>query len=276
LHPSPNLVVRFCRIQNPDYRKSKMFTQFIWCAGVALEVLLVYRGIRSRLVWKFPLFYFYIAFVLLDDVVIFFAYRTSSVIYERVYWPTQFLALLFGCAIIFEIYRTGLRAFPGTARVARNLLLFVFAMVFAKAIVNGLNGTPWWTALTNVELERNLRIVEASAFLAVVIAFIFYSIPLGRNLKGIVVGYGAFLAVSVAELGFAALLRTRIQTVWLHLMPICYLMVLALWTAALWSCSEEPKPQHEISLEHDYRMLVAATRRRFQRSRAALGRAVRP
>jgi hypothetical protein len=253
-----------------------MLTQLIWAIGISLEVLVLLRGARERLIIKFPLFYTYLAYVLLSDLIMFFPYRTSSVIYARIYWPAQFLGLLIGCVIIFEIYRVGLRAFPGTARMARNLLLFVFAMVFAKALVTGLNGASWWSAATNIELERNLRIVQSCALLALVAAFLLYAIPLGRNLKGILLGYGIFLGVSVVQLTFMNLFGVKIEAIWPYLQPVSYLLVLCIWTTGLWSLSEEPTARHAIRLEDDYRMLHAATQRRFRQSRAALSKAVRP
>jgi hypothetical protein len=252
-----------------------MLTQVIWGIGVALEVLIVLRGIREGLVRKFPLFYAYIGFVLFNDILMFIAYRVWPASYAHIYWPTQFLGLLIGCGIIFEVYRVGLRPFPGTARMARNLLFFVFAMVFAKAVANVLQGTSLWSAATNLELERNLRIVQSCALLALLAAFLIYAIPVSRNLKGILFGYGIFLGVSVVQLTFMDLLGVRIEAIWPYLQPISYLLVLLVWTAALWSYSEEPTIQHSVSLEKDYRSLLAATQRRLRHSRAALGKAVR-
>jgi len=253
-----------------------MLTQLIWAIGVSLEVLVLLRGARGRLIIRFPLFYTYLAFVLLNDLFMFVAYRTSSATYARIYWPTQFLGLVIGCAIIFEIYRVGLKAFPGTARMARNLLLFVFAMVFAKAIVNGLDGVSLRSAASNLELERNLRVVQSCALLALVAVFLLYAIPLSRNLKGILLGYGIFLGVSVVQLTFMNLLGVKIEAIWPYLQPVSYLLILAVWAAALWSRSEEPEANRKIVLEDDYRRLVSATRRRFRESGSALGKAVRP
>jgi len=276
LHSSPSFVLRFVCVRVPRYQTRYMLTQVIWWSGVVLELLVLIRGLRESLVSKFPLFYAYLGFVLFDDVLMFFAYRTSAAIYERIYWQMQFLGLIVGCAIIFEIYRVGLKAFPGTARMARNLLLFVFAMVFAKAIVNGINGVPLWSAASNLELERNLRVVQSCALLALVAVFLLYAIPLSRNLKGILLGYGIFLGVSVVQLTFMSLLGVKIEAIWPYLQPVSYLLILGVWAAALWSRNEEPEAKSKIALEDNYRMLVSATRRRFRDSSAALGKAVRP
>ena len=81
------------------------------------------------------------------------------------------------------------RRIPGTARLARNVLALVFAVAVGKALAASLRGPLWWPAPTTAELERNLRAVQAFAILGLVILLVAYSIPLGRNLRGIVLGY---------------------------------------------------------------------------------------
>ena len=253
-----------------------MLTQVIWLAVAGLEVALLFRGLRTRTLSKYPLFYSYILFVFLDESVRFFAYHNLPGDYERIYWTTQFLSLLVGCSIIFEIYRAGLRNFPGTARIARNLLLFVFAMVFAKAIVNALDGLPILAKDSSLLLERDLRVVQSCALIALVIAFLFYAIPLSRNLRGIMLGYGIFLGSSIAQLTIMNRLGERILAVWFYLQPVSYLIVLTVWAAALWNYGKQPTIDRTIRLERDYRILRQRTLSRLRRSRAALDKAVRP
>lgn len=251
-----------------------MLTQIVWYCAIFLEALLLYRGFKGQTLLKFRLFYSYVSFVLIDELVRFVAYR-SPASYVRVYWATQFLSLFVGCTIIFEIYRVGLKAFPGTARMARNLLFFVFAMVFAKAIVNVLNGASLLSMDSNLLLERNLRIAQSCALIALVVVFIFYAIPLSRNLRGILFGYGIFLGCSIIQLTIMDRFPEKIQAVWFYMQPVSYLIVLTVWAAALWNCSPEPVIDRRIRLEEDYRVLREATLRRFQRSRDALDKAVR-
>lgn len=256
--------------------QSTMLIQVVWLAAMGLEGILLFRSLRTRMLARYPLFYSYIAFVFFNELVRLFAYYNLPETYERIYWATQFPSLLVGCSIIFEVYRVGLRNFPGTARMARNLLLFVFAMVFAKAIVNGLDGLPIFAKDSSLILERNLRIVQSCALIALVIAFLFYAIPLSRNLRGIMLGYGIFLGCSIAQLTIMNRLGERILAVWFYLQPVSYLIVLTVWAATLWNYSQEPTIDRTIRLDQDYRILRQRTLSRFRRSRAALGKAVRP
>lgn len=234
---------------------------------------MVYQGIRTSLIRKLPLFYSYICFVLAEELARFIGYHLGFLVYQRTYWATQFLGLAVGCVVIFEIYRVGLKGFPGTARIARNLLLFVFAMVFAKAIVTGISG---WSTNSYVALERDLRVVQGSAFVAVLIVFVIYAIPTGRNLKGILLGYGIFLATAIVQLTVMVYLGGEIRQVWSYVQASSYLLVLCIWTASLRKPAAEIESHVPAKLEEDYRVLREATLRLFRRSRQPLNRAVRP
>jgi hypothetical protein len=253
-----------------------MLTQVIWWTAIFLEGTILIRGMRRRLLKKFPIFYGYIFSVLVVELLRFFSLRLYPKAYPSVYWDTQFVSLVVGCGIIFEIYRAGLREFPGTARMARNLLLFVFAMVFAKAIATSTAGSSWLAAFTAMTLERDLRIVQTVALTALVVLFLLYAIPLSRNLRGMLYGYGVFLGTSVLQLTLMVKLGQQFHGFWGYLRSGAYLLVLLTWTIGLWTYQETPKAAHKITLDEDYKMLVAGTRRRFQKTRLALGKAVRP
>jgi hypothetical protein len=253
-----------------------MLTQAIWWGGMCLEAVMLFRGLRERLLFKYPVFYLYIAFVLVEDLLRFYIYRWHPDIYPQTYWITDFFGLVIGSGVVFEIYRSGLSAYPGAARMARNLLLLVFALTFAKVLVSMSYGSLWWPAETTAELERNLRIVQASALIALVALFLLYAIPFGRNLKGILSGYTLYIAVSLVQLTLVSHFGNSIQHLWSYVNSVSYLIALWIWTGALWSRALSPDLKPSTRLEYDYEALRAATRRRLQETRASLGRAVRP
>src|SRR5271154_1307022 len=112
-----------------------MLSQAIWWSSIALESLLLFRGVRGKLACRYPAFYFYISFVLLQYLVRMGIARWSQDenTYNHAYWTAEFLCVLVSCGIVFEIYRVGRGAYPGTARMARRLLGIVFVIVLMKA-----------------------------------------------------------------------------------------------------------------------------------------------
>ena len=217
-----------------------MLTQIILWGGVLLEFLLLWRGSRGRLLRQLPFFYAYVSFVLLESLSLHSLYRSAPQVYVRAYWICQVIAVLLGSLVLFEIYRVALRQYPGTARVARNLLLLVFALAFAKVLVDQSYGPLWGAAKTYEELERNLRVVQAFAVLAIVIVFVVYTIPRDRNLKGILAGYGLFVASRIVQLSLLSVLGSSFERIFLYLEPFLYLVVLGIWNVALWSPVAEP------------------------------------
>jgi hypothetical protein len=250
-----------------------MLTLAIWWVGTLLEALLLWRGVQAKLVRVFPIFYSYLLVVLVSEVVRFVAYHSHPSSYAFVYWFTQFLSLVVGSAVIFEIYRVGLGRFPGTARMTQYFLLIVFGIVFVKTVAKNFASAdlyPWITG-SLVDLERNFRIVQAVALVALLSLFFLYAIPFGRNLRGILVGYGLFIGATITQ--FTLLFYWRhddVAAFWSYLQPICYDLVLCFWTASLWSLDIVPEVEPQMQLERDYQMLADSTRRQFERTLSRL------
>ena len=247
-----------------------MLTMTIWWLAILLEGLLLVRGFQAKLLRQYPFFYAYMLCVFATELLRFSVYRWYAADYLGVYWITQFLSLLIGSAVILEIYRVGLREFPGAARMARNLLLIVFAGVFAKALAHPQGGILLWLAETSEVLERNLRIVQALAILTLVSVFLWYAIPFGRNLRGILCGYSLFIATTVFRLDLVPY-YSDIKVLWPYLQTVSYLGVLCIWAGALWSAHPVPEQNPAPQLEHDYQALAVPTRSQFQRMLARLG-----
>ena len=250
-----------------------MLVHTIWWLGVALETLLLIRGLLTKWASRHYIFYCYLLFVLSQSFVRFAAFQQSPRAYFHAYWITEFLGVVVGCGIIFEIYKVGFSAYPGTAHMARNLLLFIFVLVFTKALVDAPSDPRWWLVASTMELERNVRIVQALAIIALSAVFAIYAVPFGRSLRGIVFGYGLFVIVSIAQLTFAAIDGGKYLGFWQSLAPVSYLLTLAIWATHLWSFQPQPAPKVAARLEHDYQKVAAATRRRLQEARVYLGKA---
>src|SRR6266852_5013841 len=167
----------------------KMLSQLIWWSSIALEIVLLARGLRNRLAYRLPVFYGYIVFVVLQDVARFFTYEWNLQVYRAIYWVTEFLGLAIGSLVVFQIYKVSLAAYPGAARMARNALAFVFLTALVKGLLDATSASPVWHSESAApEIERTLRVVQGTAILALVALFLLYSIPFGRNLRGVLLG----------------------------------------------------------------------------------------
>ena len=250
-----------------------MLSQSIWWGSIALEVLLLIRGSREKLASRYHAFYAYILFILVQDILLLVVpQQTRS--YAIVYWTAEFLSVMFGCVVVFEIYRVGLAAYPGTARMARNVLAFVFAVSLAKGIANAWSDSRWWLQANALGIERILRTVQSVAIVALVALFLLYSIPFRTNLRGILLGYGLFVSVRVVCLTFVS---GMVPDFWFHAYSASYVAALGIWIAHLWSYDKVQDSEPATArLETDYQKIAAATRRRLVAARGQLAKAVRP
>jgi hypothetical protein len=246
--------------------------RLFWISGILLELLLLARGVRTRLVAKYPVFYIYVIFVLFQSIVRFCVYHWYPLRYMESYWYTEFFAVIVGSGVLFEIYQKGLAPYPGTARLARNLLALVFVVAVGKALAASLRGPMWWPARTTAELERNLRAVQAFAILGLVILLLAYSIPLGRNLRGIVMGYTLFIATSLANLAALASPGHEFQHVWSYSQQLFYLLVLCIWTVSLWNISSHSALPTGAETSSPYKVSEQQTRERWKRIRLYFGK----
>ena len=249
-----------------------MPTYALWFATMSFEILLLARGFYTRLFARFPLFYAYVLFVLLQSIARFSVYHWLPQRYMECYWYTEFVGVIVGCGVLFEIYRKGLAPYPGTARVARNVLALVFVAAAGKALAASLRGPLWWPARTTAVLERNLRAVQAFAVLGLVILLVAYSIPLGRNLRGIVMGYALFIATSLANLAILASPGNEFQHVWSYSQQAFYLIVLCIWTVSLWTVSSQPGPLANLEVSQPYGVVEQKSRERWKRVRLYFGK----
>lgn len=249
-----------------------MLSQSIWSSALALEALLLMRGWKCGLLGRYPIFYGYVSFVLIQSLVRFAISELSAEAYRYTYWTTEYLAVAAGCAVVFEVYRIALYSYPGAARIVRTVLMFVFAMAFAKGLANATSLHGWWDEATALGVERLVRTVQGIAIIALVSLFLAYSIPFGKNLRGILLGYSLFIAGRVICLTFVP---AQGRDFWFYAYSGSYLVVLSLWLAHLWSYHPVPEAQRRGHLERDYQMLAAATQRRLQETAGFLRKAVR-
>jgi hypothetical protein len=252
-----------------------IFVYSLWWSGIALELLLLIRAVRTRLRLAFPIFYLYILFVLAQSFLRLAVHHYRADLYSYVYWSTEFVGVLIGCGIVYEIYRLGLASFPGTARMARILLTVLFAVAFAKALADASTDPRWWAEATTVDIERAMRTVQAVAIVVLTALFLVYNIPFGRNLKGILLGYGLFIGVSVIWFTFLPAEGYQYRHFWAYLGPITYALALCLWAVYLWSPQAQPVPVSNV-LEEQYQRAAARTRRRLQAARGYLGKVIDP
>ena len=247
-----------------------MLSLLLWLAGLLIELLLLVRAARTKTLIKYFYFYAYIFCIFTVSAGLYIGHSLSLSFYEAWYWPTQFATLAMGCAVVLEIVRQALADYPGAERIARLASCAVFAVTFCYVEWHVARRMDWSTVNATVELERDLRVIQALVLATVLATVFYYRIELGKNVTGMIVGFGAYVGVSLTTLELRSFLGPRFNAGWGNLQTISYFFALIVWTVALWSYSPNPAPPVSERSDAGYDALAHDTRAQLQSVRSSL------
>ena len=246
----------------------------VWAVGLLIRLVALFRGLRAKILARYPFFYVYLLSTFVADLITFILWRFSQASYQNSYWILQFLTLLIGCGIVLEAFRHVLSPYRGAEKFATAVGLFTFGAIFCFAIAYRLVVSSPDRAL--FELERNVRTVQALFLSGILMVVSYYRIPIGKNLKGMISGYGLYIVTSLSTLAIRAYAGPGFNNTWNVIQPLSFDASLTIWLVALWSYQPNPAPDPTVPLEEDYEMLARRTRRALASMRSHLTKAARP
>jgi len=132
-------------------------------------------------------------------------------------------------------------------------------MVLARTLFVAYSDPSWAIAKTTGELERNVRIAQAILLVVLVGVVFYYLVPIGRNLRGIIVGYGFFVATIFINSTLRLYLGESFHSRWRYFQSIAWNISLVIWCATLWAYHPNPRP--EAAEFEDYDSLANQTAR---------------
>lgn len=244
--------------------------------SLGLLALLLICALKGSFFTKYPLFYVFITGWLMVGLLRFFyftCYSPYSEEYSVVYWYTQFLLVAGGYSIGWQIYAHTLNPYRGTVKMARSLVSTVFVVVLIELFSTISVGRADELTRSIIRLERNLHGVQAVLIMLFIMLVWYYGIPLGKNLRGLVLGYGFFVGTRLITLALQSVFGESFYSWWYYSEPICVLATLIIWSIALRSYYPNPIPDREIELEHDYELTAQRTVQALSRARGYLARA---
>jgi len=252
-----------------------MISNLIWWSAMALEAIVLLRGVKGRLIRSYPLFYGYIGSVLAIEILRFGCYSFKPGFYANFYWYSEFVVILASYIVILEIYRRSFKNHPGVARLAQGLLLLALIItVIGVAANTWIGGFRSWAIAVGL-LDCDLRYVEGGLLAVVLFLLGTYRISLGRNLRGLITGYGFLVGMNVMNLVLLSHPGNEFSLLLRRLLPVTYVITLLIWCVALWSPRPDSSPPAENKIERDYQVLAAKTRAILTRVTTRLVRAIR-
>jgi hypothetical protein len=253
-----------------------MTDQLIWGFCIALEFLLLLRSVQTSLFRKFIVFFSYLACILSVDLLSTFVYKLFPSFYSPFYWGTDLLLAVLGYGVIMEMYQNSLKGYAGVSHFIRIVLFVIFGGITAKVGLGLLRGYDISLINAIADLERYLRLMQAGLLVSLLALLLYYRIPLGRNLRGLILGYTFFIGSNVILFTFISHPANRFAVLMREIEPTFYLIALCIWLISTWSYQPEPVAEAPAGIEHDYELLVRETRMMLARARTQLARTVRP
>ena len=233
----------------------------IWWLAIVSECALLIRGVQTGGIKKYSFFYGYVAILFLTDSVM---YGVSLSPYYSQFdawqWRAEIILFVSVQGIFVETIRHALSPdrFPaGFVKTVRRFLI-AFSVVFAIIWL--------FSASRPIEMEvvfeRNMTFVESTMLLLAVGTIVNYEIPLGINLKGMLIGYGFCLVSDDVITIFRYRLGLSFDQVWLIVQPLCTLTELVIWAVCLWNIY--PTPAYNPSSLAETRADVLARRVKYK------------
>lgn len=170
----------------------------VWWTIIALQLTILGRAASLIGRNKYPFFDGQLGCSFLAGCVGLWIFIVVPVYFRGAYWDIELATALTGCGVLIEIlHQAFLRNGPASlfGRTARGLVYItvgLFGILFALSVARNASLAHLFL------LERDFRLVQTAVPLSVVAA-IFY-LPLGRNLNGMLVGYGIFIARDLVTL----------------------------------------------------------------------------
>jgi hypothetical protein len=238
----------------------EILSQVVAYTGLLIEVIILVRAIQCRTFAKYSIFYAYLLTVLVTSVFLEIASHSATPpVYALIYWRLQLVTLALGCGVIVEISGHVFARHASLDRFARWVAIITFGALFLVFAIH-VTFLPHWKPVANpAELERDLRIAQAIALLSIVFLTGYYGIEIGKNMKGLILGFGVYVGASIITVTLRLFLGIRFNPIWKIIEPSSYLAALLIWTVALWSYEPAPDALPEPT-DIDYRGLAGRTR----------------
>jgi len=253
-----------------------MAASLLWIAGIVLESVILFRLLKCRLFAHYPFFFAYMAVVCSLSIALWPIYQFHYVSYPKFFWAKQFLNLLAGFGVLFEIVRKSFQRYPGARNFATTVLAAMFAILcgyFAFRLL------PLPLAVANEglsSLERDFRTVQALTLCGVLVVISYYRIDVGRNLRGIMTGLGLYVGSTILSNVLRIHLGPTFDRGWNAIQPYTYLASLLIWTFALWSYAPAPAPEKPEEIDNDYEAFAGRTEAVLGTMRTAVSKVNRP
>jgi len=213
----------------------------IFASSLLLQLGLVFRllfnGCWKRYLWPF----LYVCYTLvIMNVALFAILKFRPELYKNSYWQCESISMGLRFLVIWEISSQTFRTVPTLYRnVSRGLAVLALVPILLSVYAFVALGSYARFIHIYFAVERSLDFVQAFLVLGMLAAAHYYGLRFGRNIWGIAVGFGAYVSIASAIFSVVDLEGSLTPSMQV-LSPLSFVVMLALWTWALWTYAPNP------------------------------------
>ena len=210
--------------------------------GVTLEGVLLWRLTKLRLE-RYP---YLSGFVFYDFVRCFILFAVSHFQWERygmTYWSTEIVSVFLRFLVIWEVARSLFSRNSVIQRLAWKMLITMEVVLLPALLALGWSQASlvhYLYKIVSPIFEQYLSLGQALLLLTLAAVARYYGVPLGRNMRGLIFGFGTYL--SLCAINFASLQVFRgFLRYWQLLCPVTFVAMIVVWLWAFWEYTPSPE-----------------------------------
>lgn len=204
----------------------------LWLLPAVIQACLVFLMVRRKLRQEFPLFFSYTVFQVLAFILKFAAFHRSQLEYFYVYWVTSALSLVFGFAVIYEIFQHVFRPYEALRQLGKVLFRWAVIVLALIAIVMAMSSPPTGNANLIMQvvltMERSMRVTQCGMVLFLFLFAGFLGVSARHHIFGIALGFGFFGGMDLLAITMLTLRTPSAATVSL-MRSVAYNATVLLW-----------------------------------------------
>jgi hypothetical protein len=213
-----------------------------WLPTFAFQAALLMRALRDMRLLKYRFFYLYIAVDFVgDSFVLPASAHFSPETYAKIYWRYEFGSDLLACGILYEMCRYAFSNCPQAKVFARTSQVLIWLTAVGSGCIYFLKETiPRFPRINSFAFSRDMLTSQAIVLVVLIGGVLYFGIPLGKNLWGLVLGFGLQIGGVAGVFASDTFFRPFYDRFAVDLMMLVVYGALIIWLVTLWNYHPDP------------------------------------
>lgn len=211
--------------------------------ATCLEGLLVWRLSKHRLWLRYPYLSIVALYSFARDVAMAPIYLRASSMYATFFWDTAFVYLLLQFSLNWEFLRGVFPRRSPMHHIAWNATVLV-ALCAAPGILflswGQVSSLPARYIYLSPVFTQYMNLFQVVLLLAPLAVARYYGVALGRNMRGLAVGFGMYACVAVMNFATVQAFRS-FAPYWTWVSPLTFIAMIVIWLRAFWTYAPPPE-----------------------------------